>query len=122
MARLPQKYDRRLRKVLGYRAVWEPGANISRGRNLAIAAAAGPIIAATDAGVVLSPYWLEDIVRPIEAGEAPVASGWVRVAGREGRYRLAGFDLNAKRSGKRSQTAVPVISKRGNTDLLIVIE
>ena len=31
--------------------------------------------------------------------------------------RLAGFDLNAKRSGKRSQTAVPVISKRGNTDL-----
>lgn len=31
--------------------------------------------------------------------------------------RLAGFDLNAKRSGKHSQTAVPVISKRGNTDL-----
>ena len=31
--------------------------------------------------------------------------------------RLAGFDLNAKRIGKRSQTAVPVISKRGNTDL-----
>lgn len=31
--------------------------------------------------------------------------------------RLAGFDLNAKRSGKRSQSAVPVISKRGNTDL-----
>ena len=31
--------------------------------------------------------------------------------------RLAGFDLNAKRSGKRSQTAVPVISTRGNADL-----
>ena len=31
--------------------------------------------------------------------------------------RLAGFDLNAKRSGKRSQSAVPVISKRGNADL-----
>ena len=31
--------------------------------------------------------------------------------------RLAGLDLNAKRSGKRSQTAVPVISKRGNADL-----
>ena len=31
--------------------------------------------------------------------------------------RLAGFDLNAKRSGKRSQTAVAVISKRGNADL-----
>ena len=32
--------------------------------------------------------------------------------------RLAGFDLYAKRSGKRSQAAaVPVISRRGNTDL-----
>lgn len=61
---------------LTLKVIVEPGANISRGRNAAIAAAAGPIIAATDAGVVLSPYWLEDIVRPIEAGEAPVASGW----------------------------------------------
>jgi transposase len=31
--------------------------------------------------------------------------------------RLAGLDLNAKRSGKRSQLAVPVISKRGNANL-----
>jgi glycosyltransferase involved in cell wall biosynthesis len=53
-----------------------PGANISRGRNQAIAAATGEIIAATDAGVVLCPYWLEDLVRPIEAGETAVASGW----------------------------------------------
>lgn len=42
----------------------EPGANISRGRNLAIAAAAGPIIAATDAGVRLSSDWLETLVAP----------------------------------------------------------
>jgi transposase len=40
-----------------------------------------------------------------------------RFKGRKQVLRLAGFDLNAKRSGKRSQTAVPVISKRGNTDL-----
>jgi glycosyltransferase involved in cell wall biosynthesis len=53
-----------------------PGANISQGRNRAIAAATGEIIAATDAGVVLCPYWLEDLVRPIEAGETAVASGW----------------------------------------------
>ena len=53
-----------------------PGANISQGRNQAIAAATGQIIAATDAGVVLSPYWLEDLVKPIEAGETAVASGW----------------------------------------------
>lgn len=31
--------------------------------------------------------------------------------------RLAGLDLNAKRSGKRSDFAVPVISKRGNASL-----
>ncbi|MBC8391173.1 MAG: IS110 family transposase [Deltaproteobacteria bacterium] len=31
--------------------------------------------------------------------------------------RLAGLDLNAKRSGKRSNLAVPVISKRGDADL-----
>ncbi len=53
-----------------------PGTNISQGRNRAIAAAAGPIIAATDAGVVLSPCWLEDIVAPIERGQTAVAAGW----------------------------------------------
>jgi len=31
--------------------------------------------------------------------------------------RLGGLDLNAKRSGKRSKDAVPVISKRGNAEL-----
>lgn len=31
--------------------------------------------------------------------------------------RLAGLDLNAKRSGKRSNDAVPVISKKGNSEL-----
>lgn len=40
-----------------------------------------------------------------------------RFAGRKQVLRLAGFDLNAKRSGKRSLSAVPVISKRGNSDL-----
>ena len=53
-----------------------PGANISQGRNIAIGAAAGPIIAATDAGVVLAPYWLEELVRPIVLEETAVSSGW----------------------------------------------
>lgn len=50
-----------------------PGANISRGRNLAIAAAAGPLIAVTDAGVRLDPAWLANLVKPWESlppGEA----------------------------------------------------
>ena len=40
-----------------------------------------------------------------------------RFAGRKQLIRLAGYDLNAKRSGKTSDKAVPVISKRGNGDL-----
>lgn len=41
-----------------------PGANISRGRNIAIAAATSPIIAATDAGVTLTPSWLAALTAP----------------------------------------------------------
>ena len=40
-----------------------------------------------------------------------------RFKGRRQVIRLAGLDLNAKRSGKRSDDAVPVFSKRGNADL-----
>jgi glycosyltransferase involved in cell wall biosynthesis len=52
------------------------GSNISQGRNRAIAEAAGPIIAATDAGVVLEPQWLAELVRPFEEQAATVVSGW----------------------------------------------
>lgn len=54
----------------------EPGANISRGRNVAIAAAAGDIIASCDAGVRLEPQWLAELVGPIEAGRAEVTAGF----------------------------------------------
>ncbi|NOR82201.1 MAG: glycosyltransferase [Ardenticatenales bacterium] len=47
-----------------------PGSNISEGRNVAIRAASGPIIATTDAGVHLSPDWLSKLVAPIQAGSA----------------------------------------------------
>jgi transposase len=40
-----------------------------------------------------------------------------RFKARKQLIRLAGLDLNAKRSGRRSHAAVPVISKRGNSDL-----
>jgi glycosyltransferase involved in cell wall biosynthesis len=50
---------------LPLRVLVEPGANISRGRNVAIAAAQGDIIAVTDAGTRLEPTWLEDITRPL---------------------------------------------------------
>ncbi len=53
----------------------EPGANIARGRNVALAAATHEVIAVTDADCELTPTWLEEIVRPIEAG-ADVAMGF----------------------------------------------
>ncbi len=53
----------------------KPGLNISQGRNLAIREASGEIIASTDAGVKLSPNWLESLLRPFESG-AKVVSGF----------------------------------------------
>lgn len=64
------------RRWLPLRVVSAPGSNISQGRNRAIAAAQGPVIAVTDGGVILAPMWLEEIVRPIVEEGAAVVSGW----------------------------------------------
>jgi glycosyltransferase involved in cell wall biosynthesis len=64
---------------LSVRVLHRPGANISAGRNAAIAAAAGEIIAVTDAGVRLEPDWLETLVAPFaQEGDRSIAvvSGW----------------------------------------------
>ena len=54
-----------------------PGANISQGRNAAIAEAKGPIIAVTDAGVRLEPEWLASLTAPFEEDPpAQVVSGF----------------------------------------------
>lgn len=59
------------------RVLVEPGCNISRGRNIAIAHAAGPIIASTDAGVRLEPDWLERLTAPFDDDSPPdVVSGF----------------------------------------------
>lgn len=51
------------------------GANISRGRNLAIAEATSDLIAVTDAGCQLNPRWLEAISQPLREGSAQVVAG-----------------------------------------------
>ena len=61
---------------LPLRVIVAPGSNISQGRNRAIAAATGDIIAATDAGVVLSPTWLEELLAPLADESVQVVSGW----------------------------------------------
>jgi glycosyltransferase involved in cell wall biosynthesis len=56
-----------------------PGANISQGRNAAIEAATGDIVAITDSGVILDPRWLEELIKPFEApdgNEIDVVSGF----------------------------------------------
>ena len=53
-------------RLPGLRVVAEAGANISQGRNRAVAEAKGPIIACTDAGVRLDSSWLEELVAPFE--------------------------------------------------------
>jgi glycosyltransferase involved in cell wall biosynthesis len=63
-------------RYLPIHIIQEPGSNISTGRNRAIAFAAGPVIAATDAGVSLRPVWIEQITAPIREGRAAVVSGW----------------------------------------------
>ncbi len=56
-----------------------PGANISAGRNAAIAAASGEVIASTDAGVWLDPGWLAALLAPMEKRPdrfVAMVSGW----------------------------------------------
>jgi glycosyltransferase involved in cell wall biosynthesis len=62
---------------LPLRIISARGSNISQGRNVAIGAATGPIIAVTDAGVRLEPDWLEKLAGPIVAGSA-TAAGFFR--------------------------------------------
>ena len=53
------------------------GTNISQGRNEAVRAAKGEIIASTDAGVRLVPEWLEELTRPLqEDASLDVVSGF----------------------------------------------
>ncbi len=56
-----------------------PGANIAEGRNAAIRAASGDIVAVTDAGVALPRHWLAELVLPLEGRpEVDMVSGYSR--------------------------------------------
>jgi glycosyltransferase involved in cell wall biosynthesis len=67
---------------LPLRVVSVPGTNIAAGRNAAIAAASGEVIASTDAGVRLDQGWLAALVAPLEDAKGAadrfvaVVSGW----------------------------------------------
>jgi glycosyltransferase involved in cell wall biosynthesis len=66
------------------------GNNIPEGRNTAIRAARGPLIACTDAGLWLDPHWLERIVAPLEQGDVELAAGFFQVDPRSPFERILG--------------------------------
>lgn len=62
---------------LPLRVVASPGANISKGRNVAVNAASHDLIAVTDAGVRLTEDWLESLIAPLEENpDQMVAAGF----------------------------------------------
>ncbi len=61
----------RYQTYLPLRIVIEPGANISRGRNVGISAARHELIAVTDAGVRLDPDWLAQLIAPLGRENPP---------------------------------------------------
>ncbi len=63
-----------LRAADGITLIEEPGANIARGRNVAIAHAAHDAIAVADADCEYGPGWLRRLLEPLDAG-ADVAMG-----------------------------------------------
>lgn len=80
------------------RLIEAPGANISAGRNLAIAAASHELIAVTDAGTEPRPDWLEKLVAPLEGDdEAGVASGFFLPGGGDWRQRSLAIAITPQR-------------------------
>ena len=63
---------------LPLRVVDAPGSNISQGRNRAIRAATGDVIAATDAGVRCEPDWLERLTAPLADPAVMAVAGFFR--------------------------------------------
>jgi glycosyltransferase involved in cell wall biosynthesis len=66
-----------LRAASNVTLIEAPGANIARGRNLAVRGAAHDVVAVSDADCILLPDWLERLAAAIEDG-ADVAMGFYR--------------------------------------------
>jgi glycosyltransferase involved in cell wall biosynthesis len=64
-----------LRRASDLTLLEEPGANIARGRNIAVGAASHEVIAVSDADCVLAPDWLERLLAPLDRG-AEVSMGF----------------------------------------------
>jgi glycosyltransferase involved in cell wall biosynthesis len=63
---------------LPLRVLAAPGSNISQGRNIAIRAASGDLIAVTDAGVICGPEWLARLTSPFAEPGVMAVGGFFR--------------------------------------------
>jgi glycosyltransferase involved in cell wall biosynthesis len=70
-----QKLAKKISKLI---IIQSNGANISKGRNLAIEKAKGEIIAVTDAGCKIDRDWLKNLIIPIQKKEAEVSCGFFK--------------------------------------------
>ncbi len=87
--------DNTVAMIEGYRdrlplqVITQPGCNISAGRNRAIRAARGDIIAVTDAGVRLKDTWLDAITAPLLRDSSLDAVAGFFLAAPQSRFELA---------------------------------
>ena len=81
----------------------EPGVNIARGRNLAIARAEGDVLAVTDGGCRPEPDWLRELLAPLQAdpGVGAVAGRFIPVA--HGRFEHYCGQMSVPDLGGESQ-------------------
>lgn len=80
------------------RLIEAPGANISEGRNVAIAEASNEVIAVTDAGTRPEPDWLEKLVAPFEREpDTAVSSGFFLPGGTGWRQRTLAIAITPQR-------------------------
>jgi GT2 family glycosyltransferase len=80
------------------RLIEAPGANISEGRNVAVAEAANEVIAVTDAGTRPRTDWLEKLVAPFESEpRTGVSSGFFLPGGEGWRQRTLAIAITPQR-------------------------
>jgi glycosyltransferase involved in cell wall biosynthesis len=94
---------------LPLKVIVRPGANISQGRNAAIAEATGEVIASTDAGVVLAPEWLQELVAPFEnqTSQVSVVAGFFLPDARTAFEVAMGATVLPRLSEIRPETFLP---------------
>lgn len=81
-----------IRKGMNINLILAPGCNVSQGRNLAIENASHDIIASTDAGCRLDPYWLQNLLKELD-DSVDIVSG-ISIADPETFFEICFSDIS----------------------------